>query len=147
MVKSNIKSKMKKILIYIILLGFAFSIKAQSDITFNRLDSLYAYANRNSAVAKSNYQQILLAKYQKIAALANIINLRNPISFSSTDNTTLPVSFFPGGILPGTPPGTFVKVTLGQQYVNNFNVLHQIDIINPGNWAQIKKANVNAQLT
>ena len=132
---------------FVCLLGFVLSSYAQTETKFTNIDSLYAYADKNSSVAKTNYQQTLLAKYQKIAALANVVNLRNPVTFSLTDNTTLPVSFFPGGILPGTRTGTFVRVTLGQQYVSNFNITPQIDLINPGSWAHIKTANINEELT
>ena len=138
---------MKTIITYLVcLLGFILSAKAQTEIKFTKLDSLYAYADKNSSVTKTNYQQTLLAKYQKIAALANVVNLRNPITFSLTDNTTLPVSFIPLSAFGGKP-GTFEKVTLGQQYVSNFNITPQIDLINPGAWAQIKTANINEELT
>jgi len=140
---------MKVIIQYIICLFglLTFKVKAQQELKFNKLDSVYAYAERSSSVIKSNYQQTLLAKYQRIAALANAVNLRSPLTFTPTDNTTLPVSFFPGGILPGTKPGEFSKVTLGQQYVSNFNLAPQIDLINPGNWSQIKMANINEEIT
>jgi outer membrane protein len=139
---------MKTIIIYLIcLLGFISSIQAQTEVKFTKLDSLYAYADKNSSVTKTNYQQTLLAKYQKIAALANVVNLRNPITFSLTDNTTLPVSFIPLSVLTGGRQSGFEKITLGQQYVSNFNITPQIDLINPGTWAQIKTANINEELT
>ncbi|HXU26952.1 MAG TPA: TolC family protein, partial [Bacteroidia bacterium] len=138
---------MKKIIAHFVcLLGCTLYVHAQTDIRFTKLDSLYAYADKNSSVTKTNYQQTLLAKYQKIAALANVVNLRNPITFSLTDNTTLPVSFIPLSAFGGKP-GTFEKVTLGQQYVSNFNITPQIDLINPGAWSQIKTANINEELT
>jgi outer membrane protein len=137
---------MKTIITHLVcLLGFILSAKAQTEVKFTKLDSLYAYADKNSSVTKTNYQQALLAKYQKIAALANVVNLRNPITFSLTDNTTLPVSFIPSNLLGG-PPGGFKQITLGQQYVSNFNITPQIDLINPGAWAQVKTANVNEEL-
>jgi outer membrane protein len=139
---------MKTILAHLIcLLGFTLVAHAQTELTFTSLDSVFSYADKSSSVIKTNRQQTLLAKYQKIAALANVVNLKNQVGFTLTDNTTLPVSFFPGGIFPGTNPGTFEKVTLGQQYVSNFNLTPQIDLINPGTWAQIKTANINEELT
>ena len=132
---------------FVYLLGFVLSVHAQTEIKFTSIDSLYAYADKNSSVAKTNYQQILLAKYQKIAALANVINLRNPVTFSLTDNTTLPVSFIPLSVLTGGKQNGFEKITLGQQYVSNFNITPQIDLIDPGAWAQIKTANINEELT
>jgi len=138
---------MKIIITHLVcLLGFILSAKAQTEVKFTKLDSLYAYADKNSSVAKTNYQQTLLAKYQKIAALANVVNLRNPITFSLTDNTTLPVSFIPLGPLTAGKQSGFEKITLGQQYVSNFNITPQIDLINPGAWAQVKTANVNEEL-
>lgn len=138
---------MKRIIIHIVcLFGFIYA-KAQTEIKFTKLDSLYAYADKNSSVSKNNYQQTLLAKYQKVAALANVVNLRNPITFSLTDNTTLPVSFIPLSVLTGGRQNGFEKITLGQQYVSNFNITPQIDLINPGAWAQVKTANINEELT
>ncbi|HKC67880.1 MAG TPA: TolC family protein [Bacteroidia bacterium] len=131
----------------IFLIGFILSAQAQTEINFNKLDSVYAYADKNSSVTKTNYQQTLLAKYQKIAALANVVNLRNPVTFSLTDNTTLPVSFIPLSVITGGKQSGFEKITLGQQYVSNFNITPQIDLINPGAWAQIKTANINEELT
>lgn len=119
---------------------------AQKEINFNNLDSLFSFADKNSSVTKTNEQQALLARYQKIAALANTINFRNPVAFTLTDNTTLPVNYIPSNLLGG-PAGSFKEITLGQQYVSNFNITPQIDIINPGAWAQIKSANINLELT
>lgn len=129
-----------------ILLCLPLWLSAQTDLHFTKLDSVYAYADKHSSVSKNNEQQTIYAKYQKIAALANVVNLRNPVSYTPTNNTTLPVSFIPLGALHPGATG-FDKVTLGQQYVNTFNVAPQIDIINPGNWAQIKPANINQDIT
>lgn len=119
-------------------------IVAQLQIT--SLDTLLRYADKNSVVYKTSYQQSLLAKYTKIAALGNTINFRNPITFSATDNVLLPVSFIPAEAFGG-PSGTFRQITLGQQYVSNFNFNPQIDIINPYNWAKLKSAGINEELT
>jgi len=82
----------------------------------------------------------------KVAALANTVNFRNPVSFTATDNLLLPVNFIPADAFGG-PPGTFKQITLGQQYVSNFNFNPQIDLINPGNWARVKSASINQELT
>jgi len=64
---------MKTILIPVFcLLGFTLVVNAQTELKFNKLDSVFAYADKNSSVIKNNYQQTLLAKYQKIAALAKV---------------------------------------------------------------------------
>ena len=139
---------MKTITLYLVcLVGFSLFAHAQTGMHFNQLDSLYAYADKHSSVIKNNQQQTLLAKYQKIAALANVVNLRSPVSFTPTDNTTLPVSFIPLGALTNGKQSGFEKITLGQQYVNTFNAMPQIDLINPGTWAQIKTANINEEIT
>lgn len=138
---------MKTIIICLIcLLGFSIYANAQSELRFTKLDSVFAYADKHSSVSKNNEQQTIYAKYQKIAALANVVNLRDPISYTPTNNTTLPVSFIPLGVFSPGKTG-FEKITLGQQYVNTVNIQPQIDIINPGNWAQIKTTNINQELT
>ncbi len=121
-------------------------VNAQKEIRFPTLDSLFSFAEKNSSVIKTNYEQALLAKYQKIAAIGNVINFRDPVAFSLTNNTTLPVSFIPADLLGG-PPGTFKEITLGQKYVSNIGITPQIDIINPNTWAQIRSASVNVELT
>lgn len=128
----------------VIVLFCAASLQAQ--INFTSVDSVFAYAERNSSTSKINNEQILLAKWTRVAALANTVNFRNPVSFSATDNLMLPVSFIPADAFGG-PHGTFKSVTLGQQYVSNFNFNPQIDIINPYNLAKVKSASVNKELT
>jgi len=130
----------------IILICLPFIANAQQDLKFYNIDSLFSFADKNSSVIKNNEQQTILAKYEKLAAQANLINFRNPVSFALTNNTQLPVNFIPSELLGGQP-GTFKQITLGQQYVSNFNIAPQIDIINPGAWAQIKVANINEDLT
>ena len=122
----------------------SFTVNAQ--ISFNSLDSLLSYAEKNSTTIKTNSQQSLMAKWTKVAALANTVNFKSPITFSATDNLKLPVSFLPAEAFGG-PAGTFRQVTLGQEYVSNFNFNPQIDIINPYNWAKVKSASVSKELT
>ena len=139
---------MKTRISYLIcLFGFSIYANAQSELRFTKLDSVFAYADKHSSVSKNNEQQTIYAKYQKIAALANVVNFRDPISYTPTNNTTLPVSFIPLDALTGGRQSGFEKVTLGQQYVNTLNIQPQIDLINPGNWAQIKTTNINQELT
>ena len=117
-----------------------------AQLTFNTLDSVFAYADRNSASSRISTQQSLLAKWTKVAALANTINFKSPVSFSATDNLQLPVSFLPAEAFGGAS-GTFRQITLGQQFVNNFNLNPQIDLINPQNWARVKSAELNKEMT
>ncbi|MBI3238885.1 MAG: hypothetical protein HYZ43_08630, partial [Flavobacteriia bacterium] len=134
--------KNKHLFLFVPLLSFTLS----AQLNFNSPDSLYAYADRNSASSKISVQQSLLAKWTKVAALANTVNYKSPVSFSATDNLLLPVSFLPAEAFGGAP-GTFRQITLGQQYVNNFNFNPQIDIINPQNWARVKSAELNKEMT
>ncbi len=121
-------------------------VNAQKDLQFNHIDSLFAYAEKTSVTIRTATQQSLLAKWTKVAAVANTVNFRNPLTFTSTDNTLLPVSFIPANIFGG-PPGALRAITLGQQYVSNFNFNPQIDIINPYNLAKVKSASLNKELT
>ena len=118
----------------------------QAQLNFTGLDSVLSYAERNSTSIKTGEQQSLLAKWTKVTAVANTVNFKSPISFSATDNLQLPVNFLPAEAFGG-PAGTFRQVTLGQEYVSNFNFNPQIDIINPYNWAKVKSASVNKEMT
>jgi len=137
---------MKYLLILTIaILQFLQSAKAQTELSFNNLDSLLKYAENSSISIKTGEQQILLAKWQKISAQAGLINFRMQTNFNLTDNIAQPVTFLPGEAFGGAP-GTFKEVTTGQQYIGNFNIAPQIDIINTANWARLNSANVNSKL-
>ncbi|MGZ3865019.1 MAG: TolC family protein [Bacteroidia bacterium] len=133
---------MKRFFIFFLL----YSCVGGAQVVFTNVDSVFAYSQRNSASSKISEQQRLLAKWTHIAAVANTVNFRNIVSFTPTDNLMLPVSFIPAEAFGGRP-GTFKQITLGQQYVSNFNFSPQIDIINPANWARVKSASVNKELT
>jgi len=132
----------------LVLLGLciSFSSFGQKELNWSNLDSVFVYADQNSSVSKANAQQILLARYEKLASVANIINLRSPVAFNLTNNTQLPVSFIPSNLLGG-PPGTFREITLGQEYVSNLNITPQIDIINLGAWSRVRSAELNQEFT
>ncbi|MDA3905016.1 MAG: TolC family protein [Bacteroidales bacterium] len=120
-------------------------VNAQSELGFNNIDSLFKYAENHSYSIKTGEQQVLLAKWQQISAKAGIVNFRMQTSFSLTNNLELPVTYLPAEAFGGTP-GTFKEITTGQQYMGNFNIAPQIDIINPSSWAKLKSANINADL-
>jgi outer membrane protein len=132
----------RHILLILCFTGFS----AKSQLTFPGLDSLFKYADKNSSVSKTSTQQSLLAKWTKVAALANTINFKSPVTFSATDNLKLPVNFLPAEAFGG-PAGIFREITLGQEYVSNFNFNPQIDIVNPYNWARVKSASISKELT
>lgn len=119
---------------------------AQNKISFNNLDVLLEYAENNSMFIKTGEQQSLLAKWQKISAQAGLVNFRMQTNFNLTNNLELPVTFLPAEAFGGTP-GTFKEVTTGRQYIGNFNLSPQIDIINSASWAKLTTANVNVELT
>jgi outer membrane protein TolC len=134
--------------VFLFLISAALSLRAsaQKDLQFSNLDSLISYADKNSAVSRTGSEQVILARYQKIAALVNVVNIRSPLSFNLTNNTTLPVSYIPGELLGGKP-GTFKEITLGQEYVGNLSYVPQIDLINAGAWSRIRGAGLNQELT
>lgn len=131
-----------------ILISFLFlnpMVNAQTKLVFNAIDSLFNYAEEHSYSIKNGEQQVLLAKWQQISAKAGIVNFRMQTSFSLTNNLELPVTYLPAEAFGGTP-GTFKEITTGQQYIGNFNIAPQIDIINAASWAKLKSANINADL-
>lgn len=132
-----------------ILFGLLFIIQfahAQTELSFNNIDSLFNYAENHSISIKTGEQQVLLAKWQKISAKTGILNFKVQTSFSLTDNIQLPVTYLPAEAFGGEP-GTFKEVTTGQQYMGNLNIAPQIDIINLSSWAKLKSANINSELT
>lgn len=134
------------LLLTIAILQFSQTVNAQTELKFNNLDSLLNYAENNSQSIKTGDQQVLLAKWQKLSAQAGIINFRVPTNFNLTDNIAQQVTFLPAEAFGGQP-GTFKQVTTGQQYVGNFNIAPQIDIVNLASWAKLKSASVNSEQT
>ena len=136
----------KHIFISILLFFVLTNLSAQQNLHFNSIDSLFKFAEKNSATIKNGYLQSLSAKWTKIASIGNTINLKSPFTASWTDNSNLPVSFLPAEAFGG-PVGAYKQVSLGQQYVTSYGLTPQIDIINPSAWARIKSAELNKQLT
>jgi len=116
------------------------------ELSFNNLDSLLTFAGKNSTVLKTNQQQVILAKYEKIAAITNVINLHNQVAFTLIDNKQLPINYVPAEMFGG-PIGSYRGLILGQQYASNFSITPQIDIINPAAWAKVKSATIGQELT
>lgn len=121
------------------------TVNAQQVIRFTNPDSLIAFAEKNSIAIKTGDAQSLLAKYQTLYAKINKFNPRASVNYAATDNTQLPVNFFPAEIFGGTP-GTFKEVQSGQQYVQSVYITPQIDVINPATWEKLKSARLNEQL-
>ncbi|MFD2146177.1 hypothetical protein [Mucilaginibacter antarcticus] len=105
----------------VILMGFCFSPHAQGKIIFRSIEEVLIYADTHSSVFKNATQENILSKYQTLAAKLAVWNLKSDANFSATDNTKLGTTFIPAEIFGG-PPGTFQKVTFGQQYVSNLNI-------------------------
>ncbi|MBN2664509.1 MAG: hypothetical protein JXR68_12735, partial [Bacteroidales bacterium] len=119
------KNLILNITVFVVFVGFA---NAQTVLNFNSLDSLLNYAELNSISIKTGEQQTLLAKWQKISATSNIVNLRNQVSATFNNNLNLPVTYLPAEVFGGVP-GTYKEVTMGQQFVGTLSVSPQIDII------------------
>ncbi|MCF6183073.1 MAG: TolC family protein [Bacteroidales bacterium] len=119
---------------------------AQETLSFENLNAVLNYAEKNSTTVKKNEQQTLIAKWQKISAKTGLINFRMQTTFNMTDNIELPITYLPAEAFGGEP-GTFKEVTTGQKYISNLNIIPQIDIINPESWAKLKSANINYALT
>lgn len=121
-------------------------IYLEAQITFNNEDSLFSLLRCNNVTAKINNLQETQAIATRNAAIANILNFRNPLNFSATNNLQLPVNFIPAEAFGG-PAGSLKQITLGQQYVSNFNLTPQIDLINPQSWSKYKSAELNIEST
>ena len=136
---------MKQGLIIIISILSVVQANAQQAFRFTNPDSLIAFAEKNSIATKTGDAQALLAKYQTLYAKINRFNPRASVNYAATDNTQLPVNFFPAEIFGGTP-GTFKEVQSGQQYVQTVYITPQIDLINQATWEKLKSARLNEQL-
>jgi OMF family outer membrane factor len=136
---------MKQVSIIIISILSLATVRAQQVFRFTNPDSLIAFAERNSIAMKTGDAQALLAKYQTLYAKINRFNPRANLNYTATDNTQLPVNFFPAEVFGGTP-GTFKEVQSGKQYIQSVYITPQIDVINPATWEKVKSARLNEQL-
>jgi len=138
------KYKLLTILSFIFLLQ---TTKGQTEtIYFNSLDSVLVYSEKNSSTMKTNEQQTLLAKWEKIAAQTGLINFKMISSFNMTNNYKQTFTFLPAEAFGGEP-GTFRKVETGTPYVENVSIAPQIDLINISSWTKLKSANINSEMT
>lgn len=139
---------MKSKLLTILSIIFLFqTTKGQTKtLYFNNLDSVLVYSEKNSFTIKTNEQQTLLAKWEKISAQTGLINFKMLSSFNMTNNYKQIFTFLPAEAFGGTP-GTFKKVETGTPYVENVSISPQIDIINLSSWSKLKSANINSELT
>lgn len=118
---------------------------AFAQTNFSSLQEVLNLAEKNSYTSLVAAEQNKLASLTTVSSYGNALNPRIPIFASITDNTRLPVSFFPGQIF-GQPEGTFKQVTMGQQYISVLNFSPQFDILNFGNISKIKSAKANEAL-
>ena len=118
---------------------------AFAQTNFSSLQEVLNLAEKNSYTTLVATEQNKLASLTTVSAYGNALNPRIPVSANITDNTRLPVSFFPGQIF-GQPEGTFKQVTMGQQYISVLNFSPQFDILNFGNISIIKSAKANEAL-
>lgn len=119
---------------------------AQSSVRFYQLEELLQYAQKHSSVLVLNAKQRELAQLTTKTAVGNFINPRIPTVASLIDNSKQPVSFIPAEVFGG-PTGTFREITMGQQYVANFSLSPQFEVLNLGNYARIQSAKINEKIT
>jgi outer membrane protein TolC len=132
-------------LCFIFILGISLCSNAQKEIRFSSVDSLFKYAEKNSATTRTAEKQVLLARSTKIAAIGNTVNLKVPLSASYTDNTELPVNYLPAEIFGG-PPGTVKELAFGQEFVSTYAITPQLDLINVSSWNKVRTASINEEL-
>jgi len=118
------------------------ALSAQQSVQFNSLAEVLAYSDTANSSLKQSELQVKLARQTSAAAFGNQFNPRIPVAASVIDNTNLQVSFIPAEIFGG-PAGTFREVQFGQQYISTLTVSPQIDLLNPGKYAEAKQAKFN----
>jgi outer membrane protein TolC len=136
---------MKKIIILILCIKFADSNAQQ---VFNDLDSFLKYASTKSTSLQSGEIKMDLAKKAKIAAIASIPDPAGNMSFSYTDNITLPVTLFPANFSdPNAPAGEYRAQRLGVQYNSVLNNYGEIKLFNLQGWHNLKSSKQNLEAT
>lgn len=136
-----------KFAFYFLLLAFnPLAAQNRQVITLSSFDELITLADQSNLGLKNAGEQEILARQQTIAAKLNALNFKPITNFSLTDNTKLNVMFLPAEAFGGAP-GTFKQITTGQQYISNFNITPQLDLINPQAIAKINVSKAYQQVT
>ncbi len=129
--------------VFLLLVVFA---EAQERRQFSSFSEVLTFADQHSYTTKVASLQQNLAVLTRKTALGNVVNPRIPTTISMLDNTRQSVSFIPAEVFGGSA-GSFKEITMGQQYVSTFNFTPQFDIFNLGNYARIKSAKINEEIT
>jgi outer membrane protein TolC len=118
---------------------------ASGQTILESFDDVRKLAETNATLYRNNSIDDTEAKRAKLAAALGILDPTGSASLSYTNNTRLPVSIFPAEIVGGQP-GTFEQVTLGIQYVNQFNANLDVKLLNLQGWEQYRLSRINREL-
>jgi outer membrane protein TolC len=130
----------------LVVLLLASGVDMNAQRVFTSPDELIDFTKENSINLKSGEINVSKAEKAKWASIANLFDPTLNTNSSFTDNTKLPVNFFPSSAFGGEP-GTFTKVQTGVQYVTNLNQYADIKILNMGGWENLKLAKINLEST
>ncbi len=123
-------------------------INAHAQQVFTDLDSFLKYAATKSTSLQSGEIKMEQAKKAKIAAIASIPDPTGNISFSYTNNLTLPVTLFPSNFNdPNAPASEYKAQRLGVQYNSNLNQYGEIKLFNLQGWHNLKASKQNMEAT
>jgi outer membrane protein TolC len=136
---------MKKLIFLLLCLNF---INSSAQQVFNDLDSFLKYASAKSTSLQSGEIKMELAKKTKLAAIASIPDPSGNMSFTYTDNLTLPVTLFPANFSdPNAPAGEYRAQRLGVQYNSSLNNYGEIKLFNLQGWHNLKSSKQNLEAT
>lgn len=115
-------------------------------LLFHDFASVKTQAEKSSSVFQSADQQRKIAQWNQQSAQLDVVRFRLPVTAAAQSNTRLPVNFIPAEIFGGQA-GTFREVNFGLQYVSNFTVAPQIDLLNLAAWEKVRAAKIQSTLT
>jgi outer membrane protein TolC len=136
---------MKKIIVLILCMKF---MDCSAQQVFNDLDSFLSFVSAKSITLQSGEIKMVQAKKAKIAAIASIPDPTGNVSFSYTDNITLPVTLFPSNFSdPNAPAGEYKAQRLGVQYNSVLNNYGEIKLFNLQGWHNLRSSKQNLEAT
>ncbi|MFN3785043.1 MAG: TolC family protein [Spirosomataceae bacterium] len=121
------------------------AVAQEKALLFSDFASVQTQAEKSSSVFQVANHQRQIAQWNQQNAELDILKFRLPITAAAQNNTRLPVNFIPSEIFGGEP-GTFREVNFGLQYVSNFTVAPQIDLLNLTAWEKARAAKIQATL-
>ncbi len=129
--------------LYICLFSFFCISYSKAQVSFNNLDEVWSYLQKNNADLVSSQISKQMATYELKQAYTYLLP-KVVANGTYTDNLVLQTTLIPAGVF-GVPTDTYIPVQFGQKYIANGGLTAQMDLFNLPMFYNIKKADLQKE--